>query len=65
MGYDELVRLTCRTRELQIKTRSGATRTIERIVGANPATAPKFARAIASFWHRPPRSSATCRRCAW
>ena len=35
------------------RTRSGATRTIERSAGANPATTPMLARTITPFWHAP------------
>jgi SWI/SNF-related matrix-associated actin-dependent regulator of chromatin subfamily A-like protein 1 len=54
MRHEEFIRRYCLVRQRQVRTRSGAARTIEQVVGANPATTPVLARAIAPFWHRPP-----------
>jgi SNF2 family DNA or RNA helicase len=54
MQYEAFKRRYCLVRQRQVRTRSGATRTIEQIIGADPATAPKLARVLVSFWHRPP-----------
>ena len=53
LDYDAVRRTYCTFKLRQVQTRYGV-KTIEQIAGAS-ARAPELARAIAPFWHRPPR----------
>ena len=53
LDYDPFTRRYCTFKLRQVQTRYGI-KTIEQIAGAS-ARAPELARAIAPFWHRPPR----------
>jgi SWI/SNF-related matrix-associated actin-dependent regulator 1 of chromatin subfamily A len=54
LDYDPFIRRFCTFKLRQVQTRYGL-KTIEQIAGAS-ARAPELARAIAPFWHRPPRA---------
>ncbi len=56
LGYEAFVARYCLTRLRTVKTRGGALRSIEQIVGANPSTTAELARCLRPFWHRPPRA---------